>query len=189
MADGGSIARPLADLAEIGRRFDILGSRFFLKGIAGQFAEYALRSAHMAFLAEEDPYGMPWLPRKKRGDGHPLLYVTGRLYRSIKVRVVDGGVLLTTTNPYAAVHQDGATIPERAYANAHGKNHRFKRQGKARDPFAARGATRVSIGTIAATTIPRRPFFPDDRGVPPWLGDQMERVYSEALTALFDGLT
>lgn len=190
MADGGSgaLARPLADLREIARRFDVLGSKFFLRGVSRQFAEYALRSAHMAFLGETDPYGTPWLPRKRRGDGHPLLYITGRLYRSIRVRVVEGGVLLTTTNPYAAVHQDGATIPERAYANAHGKDNRFRRQGKARDPYTARGARRVSIGTIGATKIPRRPFFPDDRGVPPWLGDQMERVYSEALRVLFAGV-
>lgn len=60
------------------------------------------------FARQQDPYGTPWVPRKKPGDGHPTLNKTGAMKRAFTVlHDTVRGVIFHNTKPYTEYHQDG----------------------------------------------------------------------------------
>jgi len=170
VADGGSgIAGDWARLAMMRQRLGDVAGGAFRRDLLVDLAEEAARQIGVSFDTATDPYGAAWKARRKLGDGHPLLQDTGRLRASLRVRPSASGLTVTSRLDYAAAHQYGATLPERHYANAHGRTGRFKAQGRARNPFSARGARTITLGTIGATQIPARPFLPDEaRGLGRW---------------------
>jgi hypothetical protein len=64
-----------------------------------------LKSTH---LKEQDPYNKKWAPRKDN-EPHPILYKTGKLYKSYKAYPRKDGTLLTNTSYYMIYHQDGTS--------------------------------------------------------------------------------
>lgn len=50
-----------------------------------------------------------WEPRKQDGKG-TLMMQTGKLRRSIKAKVQNQSVVFTSSEPYAAIHNEGGTI-------------------------------------------------------------------------------
>lgn len=69
------------------------------------------------FTTRKSPYGMPWKASKKPGAGD--LIDTGRLRGSLTIKATRDGVSVSSSLPYAAVHQYGATgkrhIPARPF--------------------------------------------------------------------------
>lgn len=51
----------------------------------------------------------PWKQRRREGKG-TLLVQSGKLRRSIRARVVGQSVVFTSSEPYAAIHNDGGSI-------------------------------------------------------------------------------
>jgi len=93
-----------------------------------EVTEVAHQSFRDNFTSSASPDGLDWPPRKRIGDGHPLLIDTGALLQA----VVDGGPGNITAGsdrqltlgvdgsviPYAATHNYGreeANIPEREF--------------------------------------------------------------------------
>jgi phage gpG-like protein len=164
--DGGSgVSGDFAGLAGLRAHFVALANGSFMRSLRIDLAEEAAAQIGASFNEQRDPYGVPWAPRKKPGDGHPLLRYTDAMYNSLRTRATATGIRVTSPLPYVAAHQKGATGH---YDNAHGDHNRFVRQRRSqgrRDPYTALGAVRVSIGEY---TIPARPFLPDEaRGMGP----------------------
>jgi phage gpG-like protein len=82
-----------------------------------------LQDIRDAFTSGRSPQGAGWPPRKKEGDGHPLLMDTGALLQAatgggpghisnLQEREMTVGVRKATI-PYAAVHQYGFPGPDK----------------------------------------------------------------------------
>ncbi|WP_425417327.1 phage virion morphogenesis protein [Oricola indica] len=127
-----------------------------------------LRGVQTRFETERAPDGAPWQrlsPRtasKRIGRGtrgyNNILRVSGRLYSSISSESDERSAEVGTNLPYAAAHQDGATITQ--YAQS--RTIRL-RKVKGRVQFARKAhkrATekRVTIGE-RTITIPARPYL------------------------------
>lgn len=54
-------------------------------------------------------FNSKWKDRKRHGKGS-LLLVTGKLRRSIRARINNSSVTWTSTEPYAAIHNEGGEI-------------------------------------------------------------------------------
>lgn len=137
-------------------------------------------------------FSKKWKARRHAGNGS-LLVETGKLRRSIRARVSNKSVVFTTSETYAAIHNDGGTITVTA------KMHRFfwaqyyKAAGKIRHSKtgASRGALRLSkeaemwrnmalmkIGS--KIVIPQRQFLGDS----PEVHKAVEDVISDNLNVI-----
>ena len=110
------------------------------------------------FDQSRDPYGAAWAPLTYRV-GKPLIK-TGLLRSSFKARN-DGDDLVVGTNVfYAPFHQQGAVWKQRKRVQP-----ASKRTGRFTKSTAASSR---SVGVPGGVRrIPRRPFLPDGRGMPP----------------------
>lgn len=70
-----------------------------------------------SFSSRKTPYGLPWKPSKKPGAGD--LIETGRLKGSLTIKATREGISVSSSAPYAVVHQFGAKgkhrIPARPF--------------------------------------------------------------------------
>lgn len=106
----------------------------------------------------QDPYGVPWEPLRYRVG--QILVLTGVLRGSFRA-VNDGDDLLVGTSVfYAPFHQEGAVWKQKARTQpASKRTGRFtKSKSKSSRSVRVPGGVR---------RIPRRPFLPDGRGMPP----------------------
>lgn len=116
------------------------------------------RLIRKCFDEERDPYGTPWEPLSYRVG--KILTLTGVLRGSFRA-VNDGDDLLVGTSVfYAPFHQQGAVYKQKARTQPASK--RTGRFTKSRSQSSR--SVRVPGGT---RRIPRRPFLPDGRGMPP----------------------
>lgn len=63
-------------------------------------------------------FGKPWKPRRHEGKG-TILVQTGKLRRSIRAQVNGNSLTFSSSEPYAAIHNEGGTLTITA------KMHRF----------------------------------------------------------------
>lgn len=114
----------------------------------------------LGFRATQDPYGQKWAGLKYRS-GQPLSN-TRRLRGSITPKPTKDGVTFGTNVCYAIVHQFGATIEATPGKKGGSGICGYQRKGAPVLAFPTPG------GWIRAkkVTIPARPFFPDQRGMP-----------------------
>lgn len=141
-----------------------------------EIGQSLLVSVRAGIEAEESPDGEAWEPlrpstvRQRGGDAHPVLQRSGRLKRSITMRLIPEGVIVGTNLVYAPVHQFGAEISKRAGAvKLHFRRiRRGTKKGQVR--FAKANDKRASFGMAAAAhtaRIPARPFlFRKDGDIP-----------------------
>jgi len=151
------------DMAEVQARLQSLQGKLhnrrpFMKAVKNIMQD----AVEENFAQEGRPKWKPLRPatiarRGNKGDGK-ILQVTGRLVNSIMGRYDDNSALVGTNVRYAAIHQFGGTIKQKArtgvvhYFQRHGNSQRFSREadahyGMKRDHKAY---------TI---TMPARPFF------------------------------
>ena len=149
-------------------------------------------------------FSRPWKSRVCEGRGS-LMMQTGRLRRSLKVKVTGNAVIWSSTEPYAAIHNDGGTITVTAkmkryfwakYYTLTGKIHHRK------DGSTAKRSMRVSreaeyyrnlalMKAGSRITIPKRQFIGDAPEVKTCVervcGNRMKDVETMLLSALKNG--
>jgi phage gpG-like protein len=90
-----------------------VAGRPFLRDVVKQMGAEALTLSQEGFNRQEDPYGTPWKPIRRRGQ---ILRNTGRLFNSLSFRASGMSFSLIATADYAGYHQEGTgSIPARPY--------------------------------------------------------------------------
>ncbi|HJB65190.1 MAG TPA: phage virion morphogenesis protein [Candidatus Mailhella merdavium] len=161
--------RAVFPMAEGLKRFEMNRQKVFRE--IGQSLTVSVRQG---IEAEREPGGGAWEPlspatvRARKGDAHPILQRTGRLKKSIAMRLMDNGVIVGTNLLYAPIHQYGGEI--RRGAGAVKLHFRRVRRGKnrGRTLFAESGKADFGMAARAhVIRIPARPYlFQRDGGIP-----------------------
>lgn len=73
-------------------------------------------------------FGKAWPERRRRGKG-TLMNVTGTLRRSIRARVSGTSLTFTSSEPYAAIHNDGGIQYVRPHTRKSKKGRRYQVKG------------------------------------------------------------
>lgn len=133
--------------------------------------------ATATFEQSQNPDGGAWKPLAIR-KGKPLVK-TGKLSRSIKVRVARKGFELYSNLAYAAVHQYGGATNDRTVARS--KTGRFKSKNA-----AGKAKRVVLVGRVKGGVIPARPYFPGDH-VPDKWNVMFQKTAIDLLKELFGG--
>ncbi|MBN8474410.1 phage virion morphogenesis protein [Sulfuritalea sp.] len=145
--------------AELETALDALRDRVRAADLLDDVGNALAENVRACFVASASPYGVAWLPLKRR-IGQPLRD-TGRLMNSITHRVTGDSVEVGTNVGYAGFHQYGANAM-RGHA----------------------GATQVGRGA----GIPARPFLPDaSRGLPPAWGEEVRSIIAAHVGGATDG--
>lgn len=127
-------------------------------------------NARARFDTKTDPGGRAWAKwadstaaaRRREGRGTVLEY-SRRMRESLTHRIgrsTSEGVEVGFGVPYAAIHEEGATIKARSQINAHDKKGRFMSRSKA---AKRKRAVRISFSSIASYKIPARHMLFDGK--------------------------
>lgn len=148
-----------------------------LKELSRRMSVDARELAGGTFERSQNPNGGGWKPLAVR-KGKPLVK-TGKLSRSIKVRVARKGFELYTNISYAGVHQYGGATQSRNQART--------KTGKFKSAKSAGKAKRVVlVGRVRGGVIPARPYFPGDH-VPDRWSLMFQKTAIDLLKELFGG--
>lgn len=161
--------RAVFPMAEGLKRFEANRQKVFR-----EIGQSLMVSVRQGIEAEREPEGEGWEPlksttiRARGGDAHPILQRTGRLKKSITMRLTENGVIVGTNLPYAAIHQYGGEI--RRKAGAVKLHFRRARRGRNRGRALFARSDRADFGMAARAhviRIPARPYlFRRDGGIP-----------------------
>ncbi len=100
-------------LAELQERLDKVERGFNTQDTLDAAGAYVLNRIRTSFLAEEDPFGVPWIPslaarkRAASGRGGGTGFDTGRLFNSISLARQGNDRVVFTDVEYASDFQDG----------------------------------------------------------------------------------
>jgi phage gpG-like protein len=179
----GGLVGDFGKLAELTRKMAEVSSGAFKRTLFANLAEEGVTQLKMGFRGERDPYGAPWRPIKHRSGR--ILQDTGRLRNSFTARPTSSGFAVSSNVVYAAAHQYGATITQKARVNRHTRGGRF--MSRARAEQRTRGAVRVSFSAARTFTLPRRQMLPeqDTGGIGPIWGPAFEAAGERTVTRLF----
>lgn len=155
-----------------------LGAPSFVGGAVQGIADDLTALVALGFRSGTDPWGNPWKPlapstiraRRKGGAGAQILRDTGVLQNSLASARVSGDTIeIGTAVPYAAAHQDGATI-EHAARSIRVRLRKVKTEsGSTAYRFAKdthkRAEAKWGEAKAWTTRLPARPFLPLRGGV------------------------
>jgi phage gpG-like protein len=147
-----------------------------LKEMSSRLGKQGRELAAHTFAASQSPDGSAWEKLRAKTSRKPLVK-SGKLSRSIKVRIARKGFELYSNVAYAAVHQYGGATKERTVARA--KTGRFKSK-----KAASKAKRVVLVGRVKAGVIPARPYFPGDH-VPDKWNIEFQKTAIELLKELF----
>lgn len=147
-----------------------------LKELSNRLGKQAREFAAKTFEASQAPDGSAWARLRAKTSRKPLVK-SGKLSRSIRVRIARKGFELYTGIMYAAVHQYGAQTKERTVARA--KTGRFKSK-----KAASKAKRVVLVGRVKGAVIPARPYFPGDH-VPDRWNLEFQKTAIDLLKELF----
>lgn len=110
--------------ADLGGILQMLSMGSFAETLRGPVREQMTAAVEENFANASGPEGQAWPPRKRSGDGHPLLIKSGALKAEAAhgpAEATDRELTLSVDLVYAATHQygrAGANIPARPYLGA-----------------------------------------------------------------------
>lgn len=122
--------KPVIDAKEMqsamGAAIDRMTADDFKEPLEEMFAIFH-KGVEENFRSESTPDGVRWAPRKHAGDGHPLLFLTGAMFKEAmfgNVNYLDKAarqIIERDDIPYAGVHNFGfpeRNIPQREFFGA-----------------------------------------------------------------------
>lgn len=168
---------PNDDLAQFTQALKALAQRTQnLKPVLADISAYQQRQLQKAFDANRSPDGIPWQPlapstASQKRNPKMLVESVGRIPGSRFSEVTNNKVVVGYGDPLAAIHDQGATIPERIVVP---KNKKALFWAGARHP--------VKRVVIPATRLPARPLI----GYSPQDVQEWTAIVQAELTQDFD---